>query len=108
MSGAAITIGSGQVKYVLGFKINMGSSTRFQDYMQQYINNMNQFRWQEYIMGVTCIFLLVVFKVWTLKPRSVSPQFLTMKDKVWHTLLLIRLILQPFTFLLSSFILAVL
>ena len=47
MSGAAITIGVGQIKYILGFKINMGSSTRIQDYFAQYIQNMHQFRWQE-------------------------------------------------------------
>ena len=47
MSGAAITIGLGQIKYILGFKINMGSSTKINDYFQQYITNMHQLRWQE-------------------------------------------------------------
>ena len=63
MSGAAITIGLGQAKYIFGFKIAMGSSTQLQLYLQQYIQNMNQLRWQEYIMGVTCIFILIAFKV---------------------------------------------
>ena len=73
MSGAAITIGIGQVKYILGFKISMGASTRLNDYMQQYINNMHQFRWQEYIMGITCIFILIFFKV--LSVKSLDPCF---------------------------------
>ena len=63
MTGAALTIGTGQVKYILGYKINMGSSTRWPDYLQQYIQNMNQLRWQEYIMGVMCIFIQIFFKV---------------------------------------------
>ena len=63
MSGAAITIGLGQAKYIFGFKITMGSSTQLQTYLQQYGQNMNQLRWQEYIMGVTCIFILVGFRV---------------------------------------------
>ena len=63
MTGASLVIGMGQVKYVLGFKIAMGSSTKIQDYMYAYTANMNQFRWQEYIMGVTCIFIQVFFKV---------------------------------------------
>ena len=40
----------------------MGSSTRLQDYLNQYFSKMNQMRWQEYIMGVTFIFILVCFK----------------------------------------------
>ena len=63
MSGAAITIGLGQAKYIFGFKIVMGSSTQLQLYLQQYVQNMNQLRWQEYIMGITCIFILIAFKV---------------------------------------------
>ncbi len=62
MTGAAITIGIGQAKYIFGFKIEMGSSTRLQDYIAQYVQNMDQLRWQEYIMGVTFIFVLVFFK----------------------------------------------
>jgi sulfate transporter 4 len=61
-TGAAITIAMGQVKYILGFKITMGSSTRLQDYLQQYINGMRNLRWQEFIMGVTFIFVLIAFK----------------------------------------------
>ena len=33
IAGAAITIAMGQVKYTLGYKITMGSSICFQDYM---------------------------------------------------------------------------
>ena len=40
----------------------MGSSTRLQDYLNQYFSKMNQMRWQEYIMGVTFIFILIGFK----------------------------------------------
>ncbi len=52
-----------QVKYILGFKIVMGSSTRLQDYLEQYITHMRNLRWQEFVMGVTCIFILVAIKV---------------------------------------------
>ena len=51
-----------QVKYILGFSISMGASTRLQDYLHQYFSKMNQMRWQEYIMGVTFIFILIAFK----------------------------------------------
>ncbi|GAX84215.1 hypothetical protein CEUSTIGMA_g11638.t1 [Chlamydomonas eustigma] len=62
MTGAAITIGIGQAKYVLGYSISMGSSTALQNYIQQYAANIWQLRWQEYIMGITCIYVLVLFK----------------------------------------------
>ena len=61
-TGAAITIAIGQVKYILGYKITMGSSTRLQDYMSQYIQGIRNLRWQEMIMGITFIFVLVAFK----------------------------------------------
>ncbi|GAX84213.1 hypothetical protein CEUSTIGMA_g11636.t1 [Chlamydomonas eustigma] len=81
MTGAAVTIGIGQVKYVLGYSISMGSSTALQNYIQQYAANIWQLRWQEYIMGITCMFVLVFFKymdrLW--KPlkyiRSFGPLF---------------------------------
>lgn len=63
MSGAAITIGSGQVKYILGYKINMiNGSTKWQDYWYEYTKKARNLRWQEYIMGVMFIYILVLFK----------------------------------------------
>jgi Sulfate permease family len=61
-TGAAITIAIGQVKYILGYKITMGSSTRLQDYISQYIQGIRNLRWQEMIMGITFIFVLIAFK----------------------------------------------
>eukprot|EP00798_Chlamydomonas_sp_ICE-L_P025822 gene25822-11497_t len=70
-TGAAVTIGMGQVKYLLGythvkyllgFSVDMGHSTRVQDYIAKYIAGINQFRWQEWIMGTTMIFVLVFLR----------------------------------------------
>eukprot|EP00798_Chlamydomonas_sp_ICE-L_P032252 gene32252-16818_t len=36
-TGAAVVIGMGQVKYLLGYSVVMGHSTRLQDYITQYI-----------------------------------------------------------------------
>lgn len=40
----------------------MGSSTRLQDYLHQYFTKMNQLRWQEFILGVTCMFFMIAIK----------------------------------------------
>ncbi|KAG1664415.1 hypothetical protein FOA52_009737 [Chlamydomonas sp. UWO 241] len=58
-TGAAIIIGIGQAKYILGYSIVMpGHSTRLQDYLQAYFSRIKYLRWQEYIMGITFIFIL--------------------------------------------------
>lgn len=80
-TGAAITIAMGQVKYILGFKITTGSHTQLDYYMKQYVWNMQNFRWQEFILGVMTMLILIAFKfgekVW--RPlrfvRSLGPLF---------------------------------
>jgi len=67
-SGAAITIALGQFKYIVGYNINMGESTRLQDYVSEYTKKARNLRWQEFIMGIVFIFVLSFFrdgqKVW--------------------------------------------
>lgn len=41
----------------------MGSSTRLQDYLAQYLGGIRNLRWQEFIMGVVTMMILVFFKV---------------------------------------------
>ena len=57
-----LVVPNAQVKYIVGYKITMGSSTRLQDYLSQYLQNLRQLRWQEVILGVTCIYILIFFK----------------------------------------------
>ncbi|PNG99947.1 Proton/sulfate cotransporter 2, partial [Tetrabaena socialis] len=59
-SGAAITIGLSQVKYILGFSIPR--QERLQDQAKTYIDNMPNLKWQEYIMGTTFLIILIAFK----------------------------------------------
>ncbi|PNW70519.1 hypothetical protein CHLRE_17g723350v5 [Chlamydomonas reinhardtii] len=59
-SGAAITIGLSQVKYILG--ISIPRQDRLQDQAKTYVDNMHNMKWQEFIMGTTFLFLLVLFK----------------------------------------------
>eukprot|EP00195_Chlamydomonas_chlamydogama_P003258 CAMPEP_0202921966 /NCGR_PEP_ID=MMETSP1392-20130828/77673_1 /ASSEMBLY_ACC=CAM_ASM_000868 /TAXON_ID=225041 /ORGANISM="Chlamydomonas chlamydogama, Strain SAG 11-48b" /LENGTH=735 /DNA_ID=CAMNT_0049615567 /DNA_START=253 /DNA_END=2460 /DNA_ORIENTATION=- len=61
-TGAAITIGLSQVRYILGYSINMGHSTRLQDYISEYTKKARNLRWQEFIMGIMFIFILVFFR----------------------------------------------
>ncbi|EFJ51511.1 hypothetical protein VOLCADRAFT_79619 [Volvox carteri f. nagariensis] len=59
-SGAAITIGLSQVKYILG--ISIPRMDRLQDQARVYINNFHNLKWQEFIMGSTFLVLLVSMK----------------------------------------------
>lgn len=52
-----------QAQYIFGYGINMGSSTRLQDYLAQYLGGIHNLRWQEFIMGVVTMMILVFFKV---------------------------------------------
>lgn len=52
-----------QVKYIFGVKITMGSSTRLQDYLAQYLSQIRNLRWEEFVMGVTCMIILIAFRV---------------------------------------------
>eukprot|EP00798_Chlamydomonas_sp_ICE-L_P001368 gene1368-32732_t len=40
----------------------MGHSTRLQDYLKAYIAGFDQFRWQEWIMGVTLMIILICIR----------------------------------------------
>ncbi|PNH07849.1 Proton/sulfate cotransporter 2 [Tetrabaena socialis] len=59
-SGAAITIGLSQVKYILG--ISIPRKDRLHDQAKNYIDNMHNMKWQEFIMGSTFLILLVTMK----------------------------------------------
>ncbi|GFR50731.1 hypothetical protein Agub_g12988 [Astrephomene gubernaculifera] len=59
-SGAAITIGLSQIKYILGFSIPR--KDRLHDQVKNYIDNMHNLKWQEFIMGSTFLILLVTMK----------------------------------------------
>ncbi|GLC36560.1 Proton/sulfate cotransporter 2 [Pleodorina starrii] len=59
-SGAAITIGLSQVKYILG--ISIPRKDRLQDQAAMYIENFRNLKWQEFIMGSTFLVLLVSMK----------------------------------------------
>ncbi|KAG2489555.1 hypothetical protein HYH03_012006 [Edaphochlamys debaryana] len=59
-SGAAITIGLSQVKYILGFSVPR--QERLQDQAKTYVENMHNLKWQEFIMGSTFLLILVVMK----------------------------------------------
>lgn len=62
MSGAAITIALGQVKYILGLKIGRG--TTLQDLLQMIFSSLDQFSWREFVMGYFFMGLLYLFR-WT-------------------------------------------
>lgn len=59
-SGAAITIGLSQVKYILGISIPRKDTLHAQ--VKLYIENMHNFKWQEFIMGVLLIAIMVTMK----------------------------------------------
>ncbi|GIL90343.1 hypothetical protein Vretimale_18206 [Volvox reticuliferus] len=59
-SGAAITIGLSQVKYILG--ISIPRMERLHDQARVYIENFHNLKWQEFIMGSTFLILLVTMK----------------------------------------------
>ncbi|KXZ46976.1 hypothetical protein GPECTOR_39g470 [Gonium pectorale] len=59
-SGAAITIGLSQLKYILGFSIPR--QDRLHEQVHNYISNIRDLKWQEFIMGSTFLVLLVAMK----------------------------------------------
>ncbi|PRW44455.1 sulfate transporter isoform B [Chlorella sorokiniana] len=60
MTGAAILIGLSQVKYILGLKIDR--SDTIQGNLELIFDNLWQFNWREFVMGMSFIFLLLAFK----------------------------------------------
>lgn len=61
MTGAASIILSGQVKYITGQKLPR-ADTLYTN-LNLVFNNMDKFKWQEFIMGMSFIILLVAFKL---------------------------------------------
>ncbi|KAG2433274.1 hypothetical protein HXX76_008342 [Chlamydomonas incerta] len=59
-SGAAITIGLSQLKYILG--ISIPRTERLHDQVATYIDYIRNLKWQEFIMGSTFLVLLVTMK----------------------------------------------
>ena len=60
MSGAAITIALGQVKYILGLSIGRG--TTLQDLLKMIFDSLDQFKWREFVMGYYFIGQLYAFR----------------------------------------------
>ncbi|KAL4859014.1 Proton/sulfate cotransporter 2 [Chlorella vulgaris] len=60
MSGASITIALSQVKYILGLKIPRTDT--LQDSLDEIFSNLSQFKWREFCMGMSFIFLLLSFQ----------------------------------------------
>ncbi|KAL6784552.1 SULTR1A [Auxenochlorella protothecoides x Auxenochlorella symbiontica] len=60
MSGAAITIALGQVKYILGLKLGRGST--IQSLLDMIFSNLSGFKWREFVMGYFFIGLLYTFR----------------------------------------------
>eukprot|EP00798_Chlamydomonas_sp_ICE-L_P018758 gene18758-25290_t len=61
-TGAAVTIGMGQVKYLLGYKVDMGHSTTLQDYLTHYIEGESPRYWKpfRYIRSFGPLFLCII------------------------------------------------
>jgi sulfate transporter 4 len=60
MTGASITIGMSQVKYLLGLKVPRYD--RLQDTMQSLVDNLSLFNYRELLMGLAWILVLEVCK----------------------------------------------
>lgn len=60
-SGAAIIIGLSQVKYILGYGTRPGHD-RIQEYISIYIDEVTNFKWQEFVMGTSLLALLIFMK----------------------------------------------
>lgn len=59
-SGAALIIGLSQVKYILGYNVPRSDSVYEQ--IELLIENIYKFVWQEYVMGMSLLFLLLTMK----------------------------------------------
>ncbi|WIA34220.1 hypothetical protein OEZ86_012573 [Tetradesmus obliquus] len=59
-SGAAIIIGMSQLKYILGYSVPRAD--KVQEQVHAYIAGIQGFVWQEYIMGVTILTMLLTMK----------------------------------------------
>ncbi|PRW56212.1 sulfate transporter [Chlorella sorokiniana] len=60
MTGACVIIALSQVKYILGLKLPR--SDNIQDALNDIFNNLSQFKWREFCMGMAFIFLLLAFQ----------------------------------------------
>ncbi|KAF8066266.1 SULTR2 [Scenedesmus sp. PABB004] len=59
-SGAAVIIGMSQLKYILGFSVPRAD--RLHELVRLYLEGMDGFVWQEYVMGVSLLTLLLTMK----------------------------------------------
>jgi sulfate transporter 4 len=61
-TGAAITIGLSQVKYIVGFKINTHGSSSLPSFVQGIVAGVRELRWQEASLSLLLIYVLIAFK----------------------------------------------
>eukprot|EP01023_Acetabularia_acetabulum_P017954 TRINITY_DN19038_c0_g1_i2.p1 TRINITY_DN19038_c0_g1~~TRINITY_DN19038_c0_g1_i2.p1 ORF type:complete len:768 (-),score=144.29 TRINITY_DN19038_c0_g1_i2:2692-4830(-) len=59
-TGAALIIGLSQLKYILGYNIDRSSQVHV--VLESLFENISQFQWKEFLMGIFWIFLLLLFK----------------------------------------------
>lgn len=70
MTGAAILIGLSQVKYILGLTIDRAD--RIQEYFTLIFDNLWQFNWHEFVMGMSFIFILLAVRHLSVKYRRLT------------------------------------
>eukprot|EP01025_Chloroclados_australasicus_P052553 TRINITY_DN612_c0_g2_i2.p2 TRINITY_DN612_c0_g2~~TRINITY_DN612_c0_g2_i2.p2 ORF type:complete len:667 (-),score=99.60 TRINITY_DN612_c0_g2_i2:54-2054(-) len=71
-TGAALIIGLSQLKYILGYNIDRSSQVHV--VLQSMFEDISKFEWQEFLMGISWIFVLLLFK--ELGKRHKSLRFL--------------------------------
>ncbi len=86
-SGAAILIALSQVKYILG--ISTERADNIQENLEHIFDNLDEFSWQEFSMGMSFILLLLVFRV--LSRRVKRLKFLRALGPISVTILSIAL-----------------
>jgi sulfate transporter 4 len=59
-TGAAVIIGMSQVKYLFGY--NIGRSDKLHELLKMIFENIQQFQYQPFLMGVSSILVLALFK----------------------------------------------
>lgn len=70
MSGAAIIIALSQVKYILGLSIPRADTLVPQ--LQLIFDNLSSFNWREFSMGMSFIFILLVFRFASRRVKKLS------------------------------------
>jgi len=86
-SGAAILIALSQVKYILG--ISTERADNIQENLEHIFDNLDEFSWQEFSMGMSFILLLLIFRV--LSRRVKRLKFLRALGPISVTILSIAL-----------------